>query len=36
MRAAANEPRGAVFAFVLAAKPDGTGATERSVQVRKA
>jgi signal transduction histidine kinase len=36
MRAAANEPRGAVFAFVLPAKPDGTGATERSVQVRKA
>ncbi len=36
MRAAANEPRGAVFGFVLPAKPAATGATERSVQVRKA
>ena len=36
MQASTNEPRGAVFAFVLPAKPDGTGATERSVQVRKA
>ena len=36
MRASANEPRGAVFHFVLPAKPDGTGAMERGLQVRKA